>query len=530
MSDSLTEYLGRGIDLFKVDLWSPPSKETVIDPAMLTTHLVNDPLREMGLTITYADSLLDIKQKIAVEAGISGSYGGFSGSVEVKYNHSEELIRKQHFAYISSLITGNRLSIAGGHLRMKQSLTPGFSAALKSASPDDLFDEYGTHIAAAIRIGGRADYYCSTSDITTMSEDDFKLAATAKYTALGGSVEGHVSVETQDQGKLQQVSGSQNLFMIGGSPDLAAKVSEKGGWPEWAKSCQDAPGFLSFDPDNGLVPIWELTDDPDRQKELRAAYHRRAAKAFQTHVMLATSDTAEHPDVSVRVPDGYKLLSGGAFDDWSDPGNMLTASFPEGDNTWRASGKDHVTLSPARVTAYATVTYDPDDIWDVQQFKSDLSQKSHHPSASSSVPDGYTLIGGGAQVQYSGAGCLLTSSYPSDARTWRCDAKDHVESNEAQIMAVAIGLKCKADGLRILQKIQTNTSDKAHWPTTTASPPAEHVMTGGGAKVTYSGDGSLLTASYLKDEETWEGRAKDHLSSDEATIDVSAVGIRIVDA
>ena len=63
MSDSLTEYLGRGIDLFKVDLWSPPSKETVIDPAMLTTRLVNDPLREMGLTITYADSLLDIKQK-----------------------------------------------------------------------------------------------------------------------------------------------------------------------------------------------------------------------------------------------------------------------------------------------------------------------------------------------------------------------------------------------------------------------------------------------------------------------------------
>jgi hypothetical protein len=55
-------------------------------------------------------------------------------------------------------------------------------------------------------------------------------------------------------------------------------------------------------------------------------------------------------------------------------------------------------------------------------------------------------------------------------------------------------------------------------------------MTGGGAKVTYSGDGSLLTASYPKDEETWEGRAKDHLSSDEATIDASAIGIQIVDA
>jgi vibriolysin len=46
------------------------------------------------------------------------------------------------------------------------------------------------------------------------------------------------------------------------------------------------------------------------------------------------------------------LSGGGALDDWSGNGNLLTASFPNGAG-WSAAGKDHEVASPAALTAYA---------------------------------------------------------------------------------------------------------------------------------------------------------------------------------
>ena len=124
----------------------------------------------------------------------------------------------------------------------------------------------------------------------------------------------------------KDVIGNESILTLGGAADLAARISPTGGWAEWAKSCEELPAFLGFD---GLVPVWELTDDPKRQTQLRDAYRRRAAKALRTHVMSVTSDSASHPEARITVPDGYKLLSGGALDDWSGAGNLLTASFPK---------------------------------------------------------------------------------------------------------------------------------------------------------------------------------------------------------
>lgn len=188
----MSEYLGRGVDLFDVDPWSPPIKDRVIDD---TAEIESAVIGATGLSNIYADNYLDIKQKIAVEIGVSGSYEGFSGSIDAKYNYSDQVIQKLHFIKITFLITGDRISIRDGREGLKKSLTPTFSEVLKAASPDDLFDEYGTHIAVAIKTGGKAEYFCRSSDTTTMTSADFELAATAKYEALGGSIQGTGKVD-----------------------------------------------------------------------------------------------------------------------------------------------------------------------------------------------------------------------------------------------------------------------------------------------------------------------------------------------
>jgi hypothetical protein len=519
----LGEYIGRGVDLFDVDPWSPPTKERVIiDSAEIAGSIIG----AAGYSSTYADNYLDMKRKIAAEVGVSGSYEGFSGSIDAKYNYSDQVVQKLHFMKISFLIAGNRLSIRDGREGLKKSLTSTFSNALKTASPGDLFDEYGTHIAAAVKTGAKAEYFCRSSETTRMSSSEFEAAATGKYQSLGGSVEGKASTSVSSASEQKNVIGNEGISTLGGEPELAVKISPTGGWSEWAASCKDLPAFLGYD---GLVPVWELTDDTKRRTELRDAYRLRAAKALRTHIMFVTSDSAGHPEARITVPDGYRLLSGGALDDWSGAGNLLTASFPESDNTWRANGKDHKIASPAKITAYAIVTYDPDGIWDIRQLSATSGQAAH-PTQGVSVPDGYTMIGGGAQVHYSEPGNLLTASYPRDRINWACAAKDHLDSSPATITAHAIGLKCNVGGLRVLQHIQKSSSYSGNHPTATASPPAGYVMVGGGAMVNFSGAGNMLTASYPRDVRTWEARSKDHVEASPATVDVYCVSLKVEDS
>jgi len=148
----------------------------------------------------------------------------------------------------------------------------------------------------------------------------------------------------------------------------------------------------------GSRPIWELTSDQARRTAIHQAYKRKAAKEFTPEILNVTSDVRAHPDMRVVVPEGYKLLCGGALDNWKGSANMLTASFPESDNTWRGSGKDHVDGDPANISAFALAVYDPDDIWEARIFQSRPSSTSAHPEQEVGVDPGYVMVWGGAWV------------------------------------------------------------------------------------------------------------------------------------
>src|SRR5436190_20705171 len=86
---------------------------------------------------------------------------------------------------------------------------------------------------------------------------------------------------------------------------------------------------------------------------------------IQVQLFKFTSSLAQHPFVRMHVPIPYKIIGGGAVDNWSGAGNLLTGAYPESLNSWVASGKDHLTPSPATITAFALAIYDPGNEWDV---------------------------------------------------------------------------------------------------------------------------------------------------------------------
>jgi hypothetical protein len=162
------------------------------------------------------------------------------------------------------------------------------------------------------------------------------------------------------------------------------------------------------------------------------------------------SDVASHPSLFLTVPPGFKILGGGAAIEAVEPANFLTASYPANTQTWFAAGKDHEVASPAYLTIFVHAINDPDDIWDVQIFSATTPQAESHAKVAAYLPGDYVLTGGGAFVDYRGAGNMLTASFPfqplgnGDWYGWDVRSKDHQISDPAIVSAYAIGIRLRS--------------------------------------------------------------------------------------
>jgi hypothetical protein len=283
-----------------------------------------------------------------------------------------------------------------------------------------------------------------------------------------------------------------------------------------------------------LLPVWELTDNATRRAALELAFKQEAARQFQIRIFTHTGAVANHPQARVHIPKEYKLLAGGARDNFTGGGNLLTASFPDGDSTWVARGKDHHGVDDhASVSVFAIGIYDNLDLWEVAQFSA-TGAKDPDPSAEVAlaadfVGKGGVLVGGGAVVVNGpGADKLLTSSYPKSPTTWAANATDPFNENPAAITVFAQGLRCKVEGVKIEVKTnQVQSQRKAH-PSEKCSPDRGFTLTGGGAFVDYgTGPGNLLTSSYPENDHTWAASSKDHVAHSHATITAYAIGLKV---
>ncbi len=372
-----------------------------------------------------------------------------------------------------------------------------------------------------------------------MTSEEFQLAARAKYDSLGGvagedadaptgSIEASTKVTTTVTTKIKELTGNEFIDTIGGTAVSAVGIKSSKDWNAWAASIASRPAFLGFEED-GLMPVWELASDQARRTAIYQAYRRKAAKEFAPEILSVTSDVRAHPEARVVVPEGYKLLCGGALDNWQGEGNLLTASFPESDNTWLARGKDHTKADWTSISVFALAVYDPDDIWEVRIFQSRPSASGGWPEQEVTVESGYVMVGGGAKTDFTGAGNMLIASHPVDESktTWHVQAKDHVQADAGKITAYAVGLKCKAEGVKLQSAITTAKSGKSGRPQAAAAAPSGYKMVGGGAAITFDGPGILLTGSYPIEDNQWKGLGKDHLAADNGTITVYCIGLKV---
>ncbi|GAB2179170.1 VWD domain-containing protein [Dongia sp. agr-C8] len=203
---------------------------------------------------------------------------------------------------------------------------------------------------------------------------------------------------------------------------------------------------------------------------------------------------------------------------YPDGTNLATAWVPQGN-------QDLFGGSQTANAGAATAPTEPATFGAVKVFKA-TSPAAGHPSAQMCVPSGYRLLGGGASISTTGVGNYMTASYP-DGQCWKADAKDHLVQSIATMDVYAIGIY-DPNGLIPLVTLSSTSQVAAHPAVISPTLPPPFVMTGGGAKVTYSGAGNILIASYPNDgnpPNTWVAASKDHDVSDPATVTAYVVGM-----
>jgi hypothetical protein len=157
------------------------------------------------------------------------------------------------------------------------------------------------------------------------------------------------------------------------------------------------------------------------------------------------------------VASDHVVTGGGAWAEWFTGGALLTASYPfdAGLTTWEARSKDHDIADPhilhTFVVGMKISGMSRTQLFTRMTLVTATSSLNPHPSAMVTLPASHNLLGGGAKANYSGAGSLLTASYPWFActgfgldmcsSTWFAASKDHQWADPSTITAYAIGVE-----------------------------------------------------------------------------------------
>jgi hypothetical protein len=266
----------------------------------------------------------------------------------------------------------------------------------------------------------------------------------------------------------------------------------------------------------------------------------------------------QHPHAEVSVDNDFVMIGGGArVSDFNNSSNsvlaLLTSCYPKDDGTFTtfvADSKDHITVYNHRLWVYVIgmKLYDGSNnpiststLISQMSIAKATSSSAAHPSVTvNAMPSGYKVLSGGAKVNWSGAGNLLTkSNFPTTGATetqWEANSKDHGISSPATIEAYELSIDPVISNfgtLEVMYKygaVNTNNnymtvSQNTYYP---GPPAADNLLLAGiGGWSQYTGAGRLLFAIYPTSLNGAEVRSKDHQYGDQSgSLSISIVMIR----
>jgi hypothetical protein len=79
------DYLGKGVNILAEQYLAPPTGKRIVD---LNGNVDTTPINQTDAVEIYGSNFAEFISEFSIKAGLEGSYGGFTGSVESKYSKS----------------------------------------------------------------------------------------------------------------------------------------------------------------------------------------------------------------------------------------------------------------------------------------------------------------------------------------------------------------------------------------------------------------------------------------------------------
>jgi len=307
--DGQNDLLGYGYDVTGEYANSSASKFSVIDVARLK---VDQPTRvEWDLSskkygeVISGENAVSYLTKLTDKLGASLTVNDpsdaskktpfFKGSIQNAFDNSNFFSSKHIYSSYALKIQQKRVKMNATTALLKQYLTPTFIADVQNSTPQYIVSQYGTHVLKDIILGAKLDIQFRSE--TTKSDRNDAATKGIEFNILG-----IFGFSTSSTSATQQVAEnfSQKIVYktIGGEPSesLVGNVPIGSTLPNistvaWENSSSLLNAEMIDIAENGLIPIWELIDDPSKSA---------AVKAYVVQYLIDRKLAMTYPDFVVN--------------------------------------------------------------------------------------------------------------------------------------------------------------------------------------------------------------------------------------
>ena len=279
--DGLYDILGYGYDITGPYLDTKSSRAIVFDTNKLLEKGLITPykLEESRFRYSSGKDVIDFTTNMSSSLqmstpGILKVIGG--ASLNIAFGGNSHYNSDYSFAYCTQQYIDSRYRISEADINvLKTCLTKQFIERLSTYTPEQIVEEYGTHVLKDIYLGAKFEVYYMAKSTSSSKKESINAGLGASLFSLF-----KMDGKFQYDESLAITNKEQSLyyFTIGGDPAVGVQGSlnpenspsiDIGKWMASVKS--STPKFIDVDNNSqSFIPIYELVTDPTKKQTLKA--------------------------------------------------------------------------------------------------------------------------------------------------------------------------------------------------------------------------------------------------------------------
>lgn len=279
--DGVYDILGYGYDITGPYLDTKSSRAIVFDTNKLLEKGLITPykLEESRFRYSSGKDVIDFTTNMSSSLqmstpGILKVIGG--ASLNIAFGGNSHYNSDYSFAYCTQQYIDSRYRISEADINvLKTCLTKQFIERLSTYTPEQIVEEYGTHVLKDIYLGAKFEVYYMAKSTSSSKKESINAGLGASLFSLF-----KMDGKFQYDESLAITNKEQSLyyFTIGGDPAVGVQGSlnpenspsiDIGKWMVSVKS--STPKFIDVDNNSqSFIPIYELVTDPTKKQTLKA--------------------------------------------------------------------------------------------------------------------------------------------------------------------------------------------------------------------------------------------------------------------